>query len=76
LIKRSITLEGHKTSLALEAEFWLALEEIAADSKLSIPALVAKIDQQRKTGNLSSALRIFALEYFTKKNVSQDQNNP
>lgn len=64
LLKRSITLAGHKTSLALEKEFWHALEEISALDKISLPALIAKVDQQRSNSNLSSALRIYALAHF------------
>jgi len=64
LKKRSITLAGHKTSLALEVEFWQALEKIAADKKLSLPALIAQIDQRRKNNNLSSAIRVFVLANF------------
>jgi len=68
LKKRSITLAGHKTSLALEVEFWQALEKIAADKKLSLPALIAQIDQQRKSNNLSSAIRVFVLANYSAKN--------
>ncbi|VAW20733.1 hypothetical protein MNBD_ALPHA11-1612 [hydrothermal vent metagenome] len=59
--KRSITLAGHKTSLALEIEFWQALENIAAKKQLSLPTLIAQIDQQRQNNNLSSAIRVFVL---------------
>lgn len=62
--KRSLTLAGHKTSLALEPRFWEALEEIAAEEKTSLPALIARIDTGRKTGNLSSAVRLAVLEHF------------
>jgi len=65
LKKRSITLAGHKTSLALEVEFWQALENIAAREKLSLPALIAQIDQQRKNNNLSSAIRVFVLANYS-----------
>ncbi|MCF6326142.1 MAG: ribbon-helix-helix domain-containing protein [Devosiaceae bacterium] len=66
--KRSITLAGHKTSLALEVEFWQALENIAKDKKLSLPALIAQIDQQRKNNNLSSAIRVFVLSNCSAQN--------
>ena len=64
LIKRSITLSGHRTSLALEAEFWQALQTIAAQKGLSLPALVATIDRQRQNNNLSSAIRVYVLRHF------------
>lgn len=62
--KRSLTLAGHKTSLALEEEFWRALEHIAAQDKQSIPALIAEIDTKRQGKNLSSAVRIHVLKYY------------
>ena len=62
--KRSFTLAGHRTSVALESEFWDALEQIAALRGISIAALVAAIDQQRTEGNLASACRIEALHYY------------
>ncbi len=64
LIKRSITLSGHRTSLALEAEFWQALQTIAAQKGLSLPALVTTIDRQRQNSNLSSAIRVYVLRHF------------
>jgi len=67
LIKRSITLAGHKTSIALEAEFWQALEEISVNKNLSLPALISRIDQQRQGSNLTSAIRVFVLFQFRLK---------
>jgi predicted DNA-binding ribbon-helix-helix protein len=59
--KRSVLIEGHATSLSLEAEFWSALQEIARQRGLSLNRLVASVDAKR-AGNLSSALRVFVLE--------------
>lgn len=59
--KRSVLIEGHATSLSLEAEFWSALQEIARRRGLSLNRLVASVDAKR-AGNLSSALRVFVLE--------------
>src|SRR5260370_40971248 len=59
--KRSVLIEGHATSLSLEAEFWSALREIARRRGTSLNRLVASIDASR-AGNLSSALRVFVLE--------------
>jgi predicted DNA-binding ribbon-helix-helix protein len=61
--KRSILIAGHATSLSLEAEFWSALREIARGRGVSLNRLVASIDAAR-TGNLSSALRVFVLECY------------
>ena len=63
LLKRSLTLAGHKTSLALEAEFWEVLEEIADIENTTLAALVSKIDAQRTTNNMSSAVRLAVLAY-------------
>ncbi len=62
LVKRSFTLAGHRTSVALETEFWAALTAIAAARRLSLSALVAEIDAARGTEQpLASALRVHAL---------------
>ena len=55
-----MTIAGHRTSVSLEAPFWAALGEIAAERGLSLNALVAEVDRTR-AGNLSSALRVFVL---------------
>ena len=60
--KRSLSIAGHRTSLALEAAFWARLEAIAAARGISLSALVAQVDAARGEVNLSSALRVFALE--------------
>lgn len=61
LIKKSFRLEGHATSVALEEEFWLALEQIAASRYQPVAQLVAGIDRARHGRNLASALRVFIL---------------
>ena len=61
LKKRSFTLQGHRTSVALEAEFWAVIDTSAARDRLSLAALVAKIDATRGDRPLASALRLFAL---------------
>ena len=66
VIKRSIILGGRKTSISLENEFWNALRAIAAARNISITELVEKIERDRKTVNLSSAIRTFVF------NNSQD----
>ena len=68
-IKRSITINRHSTSISLEAPFWVCLNEIASSRKVSLASLVSEIDEKRsikpKLG-LSSAVRIFVLEYYKK----------
>ena len=63
LVKRSFSLAGHRTSVALEPEFWEALVEIAAASGRALGALVAEIDAERQPEQpLASALRVHALK--------------
>ena len=64
VIKRSIAIGGHKTSVSLEDAFWSALKEIAADRKLTLSKLVDSIDSRRVHSNLSSALRLFVLDHY------------
>jgi len=61
LQKRSLSLERHRTSLALEPEFWLALEEAAQRNGTSLAQLIAEIDARRGQAALASACRVFAL---------------
>jgi len=61
LKKRSFSLSGHRTSVALETEFWAVIDAGAARERLSLAALVAKIDASRGDRPLASALRLFAL---------------
>lgn len=61
-VKRSFSIDGHKTSISLEAAFWDALKTAAAEDKLAIAALVAQIDRERGSAGLSSAVRVFLLK--------------
>ena len=61
LVKRSVRISGHPTSVSLEAPFWQALRDIAALRQISVNALLSTIDAERG-GNLSSAIRLFVLE--------------
>ena len=61
-MKRSFTLSGHRTSVALEAEFWLALEHLAAVQGSSLAKLVSEVDAERSADQpLASSLRVYAL---------------
>jgi predicted DNA-binding ribbon-helix-helix protein len=62
--KRSITIADHKTSVSLENQFWDCLREIAVERGVSLGALVAAIDANRQHANLSSAIRIFVLQFY------------
>jgi predicted DNA-binding ribbon-helix-helix protein len=64
VVKRSIVVAGHKTSVILEDAFWQALKEIANDRQMTLSDLVATIDTVRRHGNLSSAIRLFVLDHF------------
>jgi predicted DNA-binding ribbon-helix-helix protein len=66
--KRSVTIAGHSTSVSLEAAFWDALKHIAAARDVSINALIESIDEGR-SGNLSSAIRVFVLAEVSKAGV-------
>ncbi|MBA2587222.1 MAG: ribbon-helix-helix domain-containing protein [Alphaproteobacteria bacterium] len=61
LKKRSFSLSGHRTSVALEAEFWAVVDEAAQNQRISLAALVAQIDASRGERPLASALRLYAL---------------
>ncbi len=64
IVKRSIELNGHKTSVSLEDEFWLSLRQIAILKNVSLPALLQSIDQAREGTNLSSAIRVYVLNHY------------
>jgi predicted DNA-binding ribbon-helix-helix protein len=64
VIKRSIVIAGHKTSVSLEDAFWRGLKEIAIGRDKTLSDLVAEIDTERQHGNLSSAIRLFVLDHY------------
>jgi predicted DNA-binding ribbon-helix-helix protein len=64
VVKRSIVIAGHKTSVSLEDAFWKGLKEIAMGRDLTLSEMVAVIDSERAQGNLSSALRLFVLDHY------------
>jgi predicted DNA-binding ribbon-helix-helix protein len=61
VVKRSVAIAGHATSVSLEAPFWDALRAIAAEEGLSVQALIGRIDAGRGAQNLSSAIRVYVL---------------
>jgi predicted DNA-binding ribbon-helix-helix protein len=64
VVKRSIVIAGHKTSVSLEDAFWKGLKEIAAMRNIPLSDLVSTIDNERQHGNLSSAIRLFVLDHY------------
>jgi predicted DNA-binding ribbon-helix-helix protein len=74
MLKRSVTVHGHKSSVSLEDTFWSGLREIARAQGCSVSNLIAKIDKGRQVGNLSSAIRIFVLEHFRAKANGQAES--
>jgi predicted DNA-binding ribbon-helix-helix protein len=69
--KRSVTIDGHRTSVSLEDAFWAELSAIAEQRGLSLNALVAEIGHGHSPGNLSSALRLFVLDELRKRTINQ-----
>jgi predicted DNA-binding ribbon-helix-helix protein len=64
VVKRSIVIAGHKTSVSLEDAFWKGLKDIAGGRDMTLSDLVASIDTDRRHGNLSSAIRLFVLDHY------------
>jgi predicted DNA-binding ribbon-helix-helix protein len=73
--KRSVSLNGHKTSFSLESEFWDGLKEIADFQNVPLFELASKIDQDRGSGNLSSALRLYVLTGGVRLSSRSDSGN-
>jgi predicted DNA-binding ribbon-helix-helix protein len=72
VVKRSIVIAGHKTSVSLEDAFWKALKEIARLRRVTLSELIGSIDSDRMQGNLSSAIRLFVLDHFRTQNGAAD----
>jgi predicted DNA-binding ribbon-helix-helix protein len=64
VVKRSIVVAGHKTSVSLEEAFWNGMKEISGRRNMTLSELVGEIDGNRQQGNLSSAIRLFVLDHF------------
>jgi predicted DNA-binding ribbon-helix-helix protein len=64
VVKRSIMVGGHQTSISLEDDFWIALHEISTTQGVRVSDLTATIDQGREHANLSSAIRLYLLDYY------------
>jgi hypothetical protein len=69
IVKHSLVIAGHRTSVSLEDIFWEGLKRIARARNLSLAGLVAEIDAQRQEANLSSAIRVYVFTYFTSQSA-------
>jgi predicted DNA-binding ribbon-helix-helix protein len=76
VIKRSIVIAGHKTSVSLEDAFWNGLKQIALGCDRTLSEMVAMIDSGRAHGNLSSAIRLFVLDYYRNVISAADVGTP
>ena len=74
IVKRSIVLAGHKTSVSLEEPFYQALKDIAASRRVRLSDLIARIDTERENGNLSSAIRMFVLNHYQAATASPNRS--
>ena len=73
--KRSLSIAGHRTSIALEPEFWAALEAMAAERSQTMAGLIRDIDEARQTANLSSATRLAVLRWYQDKATATSGEN-
>jgi predicted DNA-binding ribbon-helix-helix protein len=69
IVKHSVIIRGHKTSVSLEKAFWTALKDIADVRGITMTYLVSSIDADRKHANLSSAIRLFVLDHYKSSNT-------
>ena len=71
--KRSLSIAGHRTSIALEPEFWVALEAMAAEKSQTMAGLIREIDEVRQTANLSSAARVAVLRWYQQRDENSSK---
>jgi predicted DNA-binding ribbon-helix-helix protein len=69
VVKRSIVVGGHKTSVSLEEAFWNGMKEISKERGITLSELVGGIDTNRQQGNLSSGIRLFVLDHFKNRSA-------
>jgi predicted DNA-binding ribbon-helix-helix protein len=67
IVKRSVLLAGHKTSVSLEEPFWKGLKDIALERRQTLSELIGALDTQRKFSNLSSTVRLFVLNHYQER---------
>jgi len=76
IVKRSVVIGGHKTSVSLEEPFWTDLKQIAHAQHVTLSALVTQIDDTREQSNLSSAIRLFVLHHYEDKRMDVAKAHP
>ena len=64
ILKRSVVIAGHKTSISVEDKFWDSFKEIASERGMTVAAMIGAIDGDREHANLSSAIRLFVLGVY------------
>ena len=75
ILKRSVVLRGHKTSISVEDAFWNSVKEIAGSGQMSVSDLLSAIDSERHHGNLSSAIRLFVLNFYREQQGAHTECN-
>ncbi|MCY3985279.1 MAG: ribbon-helix-helix domain-containing protein [Roseovarius sp.] len=74
-VKRSLTINGHRTSVSLEEDFWFSFRQIARRQRKSINALATEIDNEREIlTNLASAIRVYVLRYHQEKSMTCNED--
>ena len=76
VLKRSVVIAGHKTSISLEDAFWKGLKEIAGARNMTLSDLISSIDEAREHANLSSAIRLFILDFHRSHLAEQAARAP
>lgn len=76
VIKRSVTVRGHKTSVTLENEFWQGLRDIASFHKKPLSFLLDEIETSRNNANLSSHIRLFVLAFYAAQRAEPETGTP
>jgi len=66
IVRRSIVIQGRRTTIGIEEAFWSALKEIAQERGVTLTALVSTLDAERDSSNLASTLRVFVLDHYRK----------
>jgi predicted DNA-binding ribbon-helix-helix protein len=74
IVKRSVIVGRHKTSISLEEPFWRGLKDIACSRKQPVTAVIGCIDAERTFGNLSSAVRLFVLSHYQEHSMEGQPN--
>jgi predicted DNA-binding ribbon-helix-helix protein len=70
IVKRSVVIAGHKTSISLEDEFWNGFKELARERKMTLSSLLGGIDTGDRQTNLSSSVRLFVLDHYRTRLVA------